>query len=128
MLGFRSLLLLAWTALFVNAQNYTADVQACLRSTDIVDFSTEVTYSTTDDTHYRNATYTYDPVVCTRSTVPIQRITTESEQTGTRYICTSPKVYDNTGVIYSQCSVTLGTLARAAETGDDVCKPSRSTM
>ena len=127
MLGFRSLLLASIAVASVMAattpnDTETATIRACLKSTEIYNFPTEVTYSTTDDTHYLNATWSYDIASCTTYKVPIGRITAESEFTGDVYTCTGPTQYDSTGFAHAQCSVTLGTLARSAEEGDNSCK------
>jgi len=133
MLTFRSVLffLAAASSTFVLAQT-TQDEQAtmiseCMESTRISsDFKTQVTYSTTDDTHYQNATWTYDPVACTKITVPITRISTTNDNTGERYSCSSPAAYDASGFVHSQCSITLGAIARAAAEGDADCESCKS--
>lgn len=124
MLGLRSLFFFASAAVSVIAQTTTPSSQAlrdCLQTIEVVDFQFDVTYSTTDDTHYRNQTWRFDPAMC-NFTVDVTRMYTQDDTSGTRYTCAGPSTLGNTGFIHAQCSTTLGFIARLAEDGNDSCE------
>jgi hypothetical protein len=126
MFGLRTFGLITLAAVFVKAQisdQDAATMKACLRTiTQSANFETQPSYSPTDDTHYVNSTWTYDPVLCTAISVPVNRIYVENSNTGDRYQCTRPATLDSSGMAYGQCPITLGFQARAAEAGDDLCE------
>ncbi|OCF42826.1 hypothetical protein I317_03303 [Kwoniella heveanensis CBS 569] len=103
-------------AIVVNAQTQ-AQIQACANSIRLTSYEAEPTWSTQDNTHHFNATYTYSPSDClTPKEVPITRIYL-ANLNGPTYNCPKPP-FDSTGVLYTECSQSLGTIAQAAKDGD----------
>lgn len=91
-----------------------------------MDYEAHPRWSTTDDTHYFNATYGFDPSVClSPATVPVTKFQLIDLNNDVIYNCPYGQ-FDTSGVIHFQCTRTLGQIAsdaEAAANGDeDDCK------
>ncbi|WWC69810.1 uncharacterized protein I206_103753 [Kwoniella pini CBS 10737] len=101
-----------------------AQIQACANSLALTSYEANPTWSTQDSTHYFNATYSYNPALCTSPRqVPVTRIYL-ADLSGPTYNCPKPP-FDSSGVLYTQCTQTLGSIAQAAKDGDPDCESDR---
>lgn len=106
-----TLLFVALCATLAHAQT-RQQIEQCGASINAVSFEENPTWSTTDDEHFFNVTYLYDPASCTTpSQIPVTRIFLTDQSSLRLYLCPAPQ-FDDTGVLYSQCTRSLGQIAR----------------
>lgn len=99
-----------------------SQIQGCANTIQMISYQDPVSYDVKDNTHYFNATWTYGATACTSpARVPVTKITLRNDDAGILTTCDLHQ-FDSTGILYSQCSTTLGSMAVVSqEYPDSLC-------
>jgi hypothetical protein len=109
------ILLLVCSFLNLARAQTQSQIQSCGNSINMISYDSYPSMSTTDTTHYYNATYTYSVSACTTpKKVPVTKINLIDYNNNIIYSCTLTQ-FDTTGSLYTQCQRTLGEMATTAQ-------------